>query len=284
MHTLTAEIWNCYDDGSGPYPETGLIIAFAVFELILFAVATYHARNGLPWLRSNNDASNCENATRPGGRTPASHLRSGDFSEYITVHVGEGDGKKDYPVAKGPLCRRSKFVRSATSDTWTIRLGKASKAKEVDLEDDDPEAFETYLQCVMGNSVVVKDLDVTHPTRIQSDDGFMRLISAYILADKLGDPESMNLVIDRLAQYSLAVRRIPNIDAVTCAYESTVKGSPLRLILVDLYHVGFDRERTRERDIEGMPNEFLVQYTHARPLDVQTVVPGSQRYHVSTRG
>jgi hypothetical protein len=198
--------------------------------------------------------------------------------EYITAHVGDGDDKKDFPVAKGPICRRSNFIRSAVSPAWTERLGKPSKAKEVDLSDDDPVAFEAYLGCVMGNTVAVRDLDVQHPTRVQSDDVFRRLFHLYVLADKLEDPETMNLVISRIARYCLAVHRVPNREAVTYVYDNSVKSSPLRLLIVDVYFLGYDRDGTREDHLDGMPNEFLIQYMKDSP-HAQTVVPGSQRYH-----
>ena len=200
--------------------------------------------------------------------------------EYITAHVGDGDEKKDFPVAKGPICRRSKFIRSAVSPAWTARLGTSSKAKDVDLSDDDPVAFEAYLACVMGNTVAVKNLDVQHPTRVQTDDVFMRLFNLYVLADKLEDPETMNLVISRIARYCLTARRVPNCEAVTYVYDNSVKSSPLRLLIVDVYCLGDDRDGTREDYLDGMPNEFVIQYMKESP-NAQTIVPGSQRYHHS---
>ena len=137
----------------------------------------------------------------------------------------------------------------------------------------------SYLQCVLGNTVAVKDLEEKHPTRFQSDRVFTRLVCAYVLADKLGDPESTNLIVDCLARYSLAVRRLPNSEAVAQACEGSVRESRLRLLLVDLYHMGFDREATEEERLEGMPQEFLVQYMTAKSHGAQTVVPGSRRYH-----
>jgi hypothetical protein len=37
LNTITAEVENCHSK-HGPYPETGAITAFAVFEMILFAL------------------------------------------------------------------------------------------------------------------------------------------------------------------------------------------------------------------------------------------------------
>jgi hypothetical protein len=78
------------------------------------------------------------------------------------------------------------------------------------------------------------------------------------------------------------MQRVPNCEAVTDACLNSVKYSPLRILLVDLYHMGYDHEGTRDDRLDGMPCEFLVQYSQTRSRDLQTVVPGSRRYHLQT--
>ena len=279
LQTLTSQLENCHSN-DGLFPETGAIIAFAVFEVLLFATAAYHAQEDLPV--SEDQASKCENGCAPDAATgtlgPMSHLRPGDFSEYITVNVGDGDTQRAFQVAKAPICRRSDYIKTAVSNTWTARLGIPSKAKVVDLSDEDPDVFQTYVQCIMENNIAVPNLDIEHPGREQSDCVFVSLFALYVLVDKLGDPESMNLVIDAVARYSLASHRVPDCEAVTYAFEYSVKTSPLRRLIADIFHLGYDQEGTKENRLDGMPNEFLVQYAQTNP-DIQTVAPGSQRYH-----
>lgn len=282
LNTLTTQLDNCHSN-HGPYPETGAVTAFAVFEMILFALGAYHSQQGLPWPHSEEDGSNGEGGdAAPDASTSVSMspMQPGDFSEYITVNVGDGVGKRAFQVPKALICRRSSYVKSATSDSWTTKLGIPSRAKEVDLSADEPGTFEVYLQCIMSNIVTVKSLEDQHPRREQSDGVFIKLFSVYVLADKLGDAESMNLVIDTIAQYCLAVHRVPHREAVTYAYENSVETSPLRTLIADVYQLGYDREGTAGGQLNGMPYEFLVQYNQSNP-DVQSVVPGNQRYHQS---
>ena len=139
----------------------------------------------------------------------------------------------------------------------------------VDLSDDDPDVFQTYVRCIMENTIAVPNLDIEHPRRELSNGVFTSLFALYVLADKLGDPESMNLVIDAIARYSLASHRVPDCDAVTYAFEYSVRTSPLRRLIADIFHLGYDQEGTKEDHLDGMPNEFLVQYAQTNP-DIQT--------------
>ena len=57
----------------------------------------------------------------------------------------------------------------------------------------------------------------------------------YLLADKLNDVLTSNLVMDEIVQKSEEWQRIPSEDEVALAYSSTVKGNPLRTICRDYY-------------------------------------------------
>jgi hypothetical protein len=279
LQTLTKRLENCHSN-TGLFPETGAIIAFAVFEVLLFGTGVYRTQEDLP--DSEDQESKCENGrardTVIGTQAGMSHLQPGDFSAYITVNVGSGDHQRAIQVPKAPICRRSSYVKSAVSDSWTARLGIPSKVKVVDLSDDDPDVFQTYVRCIMENTVAVPNLNIEYPRREQSDAVFSSLFALYVFADKLGDPESTNLVIDTIARYSLASHRVPDCDGIAYAFEYSVKTSPLRRLIADLFHLGYDQEGTKEDRLDGMPSEFLVQYAQTNP-DVQTVVPGNQRYH-----
>ena len=268
---------------SGPWPENGALVALSVFQTLLFMALSwwlleddpYPPQDPLELIERNNNRS--YSASR--SNLPKPHLKFGDFREYITVHVGEGDNKKDYPIPKGLFCRRSKFINSAVSAEWTARLGRPQKVKEVDLSDDDPDIFEIYLLCVLGNVVTAEDLDYRHPTRIQSDDVFARLICTYVLADKLGDPQTTNMIADRMARYSEDHRRVPKAGIVAYACEATVKTSPLRTLLLDMFHAGFDTDATKEENMQGMPQEFLVRYMSERTPAAKFLVVGDAKYH-----
>ena len=114
LQTLTKRLENCHSN-TGLFPETGAIIAFAVFEVLLFGTAAYRAREDL--LDSEDQESKCENGPAPdspnGTQAAMSHLQPGDISEYITINVGDGETQRAIQVAKAPICRRSSYVKSA---------------------------------------------------------------------------------------------------------------------------------------------------------------------------
>lgn len=67
------------------------------------------------------------------------------------------------------------------------------------------------------------------------------LITLYLLADKLKDIITANLVISEIMRVSEEWRRVPNDDEVTLAYKSTTTGNPLRRMFRDYYiHEAWD--------------------------------------------
>lgn len=64
-----------------------------------------------------------------------------------------------------------------------------------------------------------------------SDEGCEALIKLYLLADKLQDLITANMIVDELIQFVTHTREIPKHMATSLAYESTARGSPLRMLL-----------------------------------------------------
>lgn len=85
------------------------------------------------------------------------------------------------------------------------------------------------MQCVYLGSVTV-------PTLPEDYDGdFGGLFALYLLADKLDDIITANLVIDGIMRMSEELRRVPKGVAITQAYGSTAAGNSLRKLCRDYY-------------------------------------------------
>jgi hypothetical protein len=115
-------------------------------------------------------------------------------------------------------------LEAASSARWT------SGTKPVDLTEHEPEVFETYIQCVYYGTVTSPELP-----SCKGDDSFKGLITLYLLADKLNDIITTNLVADEIIRTSEDLRKVPNSLCVTLAFDSTVAGSPLRKLCRDYY-------------------------------------------------
>jgi hypothetical protein len=137
-------------------------------------------------------------------------------------------------------------------------------------EDDDPEAVSSYLSCVyFGVEALRADIEDQAPKEVHVDEAqsvladtsiwsqkerekrgmdeqteetpysiaceahFLLLAKTYLLADKLRDLTTANLVIDEYIRFSQTMRRNPDTQVVKHVYESTVHGSPLRRLMRD---------------------------------------------------
>jgi hypothetical protein len=136
------------------------------------------------------------------------------------VLFGEREQLKRFTLHTDFSIPRSEFFRAARSAVWN------KSQKPSILEDDDPEVFANYMRCVYADRLpFAKDPE---------DSYFECLIQLYVLADKLGDLMTANMVMDRLVSLSEEVNLTPNFDDIELSYKFTVSGSPLRAVLRDL--------------------------------------------------
>ncbi|KAK5124927.1 hypothetical protein LTR85_001117 [Meristemomyces frigidus] len=160
-----------------------------------------------------------------------------NFLETIVVLVGQD--KTAFTVHKDIICERSPFFRAACAARWQ----DSDAERDVKLIDDDPEVFTLYLQCVYRESATVDlaeaKVEVATKHNVdecpESDAVFAILAEAYILADKLGDTRSCNLIIDEYISCSDQLGCIPTTVDIMPVYENTPSGSPLRALTVDYY-------------------------------------------------
>jgi hypothetical protein len=135
---------------------------------------------------------------------------------------GAGEQQKRFTLHNDFFIPRSEFFTAARSAAWNK---DPLKPTTLDDADDDPEVFANYMRSFyLGNASFLPDSEKA---------GFQPLIKAYVLADKLGDLMTANMVIDRIITYSDEVFRLPSIDEVHLAYSSTASGSPLRALFCD---------------------------------------------------
>ncbi|KAM0724244.1 hypothetical protein Q7P37_000126 [Cladosporium fusiforme] len=159
----------------------------------------------------------------------------GEFEETFVVLVGTEDCHKRFIVHHDAIVQRSDFFKAARSVQW-----KTDPLKPVCLEDDDPEVFTTYLNCVYFNKVMLpgsnqpafKKPNENVPKRW--DRSFEALVATYILADKLLDHVTTDLVSDEVLRHSTVTSSIPSAKTVALAYQSTTENAPLRQLLRDI--------------------------------------------------
>lgn len=143
------------------------------------------------------------------------------------------------------------------SDDW-----KERQEREIKFPEDDAETFGVYINLVYANKL---------PVVIPSEDGLtlsqafnlecVALCKLYVLSEKLCDTEAKNstlrailsLCADTMAD---GKRFNPDVRAINIVYAGTLKTSPARRLMVDLWtHIN---TAYVEENGERLPKDFLV--------------------------
>ncbi|KAK4901535.1 hypothetical protein LTR27_001307 [Elasticomyces elasticus] len=151
--------------------------------------------------------------------TPPAKRVKLDFSQHVRVLVGPK--KQEFVVHKDVIIPRSGFFKAAVSSRWSA----GGDGKSVKLGDEDPLVFAKYLECLYTSTVHMDDA--------VSDQ--REAIELYVLADKLGDLKSANIIIDRIMAWIDQTEIIPGVSCVAYALANSTEKSQLRRLLVDYY-------------------------------------------------
>lgn len=179
-----------------------------------------------------------------GGKEVATNGNTGASTYKYTITVRHTDGETyDFEVRGNSLEENAHFFRAARSGRWT-------EADVPTVLEEDVDYFRAYLLARFYWSDFQEDLNDAvaeskgHPTdgdkvppevRRGREEAFEYLIGVYILADQYGDFEVANLAIDAIIDFSKQTDLLPHLGAINQAYDSTPEGSPLRLLLRDLF-------------------------------------------------
>jgi hypothetical protein len=149
------------------------------------------------------------------------------------------------------------------------------------LPEDDADTFDVYLHTAYTGHVDVGDLEdawVGEETLPEYDRRSLRLVNSYVLADKLGDIVTANLIIDELIQRSHVTRRIPTIATSIVAFNTAIE-SPIRRLYIDF----FAREASTKcvstnlnenMSLGSFPFEVLAEKTRLSWLDSPKALRG----------
>jgi hypothetical protein len=221
-------------------------------------------------------------------RQPADHARRYDLTTTFTVLVGAKPHRQRFTVHHDLITQRSEFFRAARSLCWT-EPGKVTR-----LVDDDPHVFSAYLSCVYFGKDFMDRQDCKHRQGdISSDDEdddededgvdsnsdadveddhrekekehsehletVRFLVDVYLLADKLLDPTTANVVIEELRLFVMDAPWTTDDATISHVYASTGHKNPLRKLIRDWYLFKDDQSWALDRPKSDwdLPVEFL---------------------------
>ena len=153
-----------------------------------------------------------------------------------------GPEEKRFSVYHDLLTERSGFFKAARSSRWL-----EDPQTPTDLTDHDPEEFSNYLQLVYTSALITPDIEVLKWCNDDSEcdkpnneilehmqSHYSVLINLYMLADKLQDLTSCNMVMDGILNFGNQVGRIPRLNLVKRIYNYTPSHSYLRAMIRDM--------------------------------------------------
>ncbi|KAK6438859.1 hypothetical protein LTR95_004943 [Oleoguttula sp. CCFEE 5521] len=163
------------------------------------------------------------------------------FQATFQVLVGSAPSQQAYTLHDDIFLLRSVYFASARSKAWH-KDGKA-----ITLTEEKPEVFEAYLRCVHLGS---PGFD------LEEHDWFTKHTTLYVLADKLGDLQAANFIIDQIAQAS-GYDAIPTASEANLVYEHSAEFSPLRRLLVDILAHGWVIQECGRELLNNFPKDIL---------------------------
>lgn len=177
-----------------------------------------------------------------------------------------GPKKQRFTVYHDILTERSGFFTAARSSRWT-----QDSQKPTDLTDHDPEDFSNYLQLVYGGGCIqpceelsqfAKGYPNQAVTDVISELGsahYMALFKLYILADKLEDLKSANLIMDDILLFGGKYTRMLGSMPTNFVYDRTPPNSTLRNLIRDtMVYENAGRHFLDEPFADKLPHQLLL--------------------------
>ena len=153
----------------------------------------------------------------------------------VTVVVGPESKRKTYFVRASLLCARSDFFESALRHSW-----KESTTKHVELFEEEPGTFESWLQNVYGQQTETKIQEIwmseddNEEIRRHLTDEYTRLFGAYMLGTRLQDCLYVDMIMDCVIKVVDQTAWTPEPGIFTKAFAEHLQAiKPFREFIVD---------------------------------------------------
>ncbi|KAL9005661.1 MAG: hypothetical protein Q9188_001567 [Gyalolechia gomerana] len=188
--------------------------------------------------------------------------------------VGEGDKSATWTLPKELLTNASPFFNAALNGTWL-----ESEAKQVELKDDDPNAFRFFIHWLYEWTF---QEDGKYPSRVAGDLLGTTNLDAWVLGDKLGCPRFQDFALAHL-QRSLS-QKADKTEWVRRAYANSPAGSKLRhfMACIIIYwitdprccSINNDQWTKVLHDVEDLSSDIvLLQMRNAKPFKYADIWP-----------
>lgn len=139
-------------------------------------------------------------------------------------NTSNGVNERVFYIHKNVLGKSSAFLQKRMKTEWS-----GTSPRPIDLTDEDPDNFEIYLQWLYSQMIAMSQ----YPE--DSDKDFDVFAQLYLLGEKLMDCTFQNRVLDAIIHMMEETVRYPSDDFISKIYKGTVKASPARKLMVDIW-------------------------------------------------
>jgi hypothetical protein len=148
---------------------------------------------------------------------------------------------------------RSELFRKVRESAWN-KDKKCWSDEAIILPNDSPATFCDYARFVYFAQIP----DAPSPLEFDYNPQrhFGRQVGLYVLAERLGDLKTANLISEEIYKYSRDLYDLPGKDVINQAYRSTKPGSFLRALMCDMMIYHGDITRLHNEHPKGYRHEF----------------------------
>jgi hypothetical protein len=202
--------------------------------------------------RGRRENSESDTATTTSEKAINAAGRSGkkarlDFSSILEVHVGD-EGCFLVPVNR--ITQRSKVLRGH----YLQQAVDGDEIPIIDLPKEDRFLFDIYLQVVYQNEVVLP----LHVDEARDPHWVIRaLIRTYMLAERLEDMTSCNILVDGLIEFCSRHELVFNSEDWKLIFHGKYKGLVLRKLAVDFCVIATQPDFLKTQ-MRQMPSELAI--------------------------
>ena len=164
--------------------------------------------------------------------------------------------KKTFHVHEAVLTSSSEFFKAATKPEW-----RTDPTKPIDLSEQNPLAFERYVQWLYSNTL--------SPYKSENRD-LEQLARMYVIGEALMDTTFQEVVIKIIIHLYSAEQRTMSLSMLRIIYEGTTPGSPARELMADICAFQLEPEFKRvtnldtEKDAEFMKDLIVALLKHRK--------------------
>lgn len=175
------------------------------------------------------------------------------LSHDVLFFLVGNESPQKFTIHESVIKPRSEFVRLALRGEW-----KEANDRVITLPDDEPDVFSIYQEWLYSGLIHTRGSE----KGLENDPEHELLVKAFVLGEKIIDPEFKDCVLDAIIE-KLREDKCINLYLTKLVFDNTPSASPLRRLWMDTYYY-FGTPQWIDSNVLGntVSSEFLIEFSH----------------------